>query len=245
MDTNTLRRGLYNIRTRAAAMDEVIASGRDSLARVLPLLQDRDEGIRWAATRILAEIGDESAVLPLVTLLEQSRNTADVVQALKSITGQDLGDKPVAWREWALGSAGCGTGLLSDHELVAAALQGLPATSEGSGQEFVVSVTLPERRAQHIRIDFTAKDAEGNAVVQLTTPCGKASHEHYEAALKTNMSISYGAIGLALLDDELCFALTATHLRATIHPASLAKSIMSLARHGDAQERILSPSDAF
>ncbi len=248
MDTQTIRQGLYNIKTRATTMDALIEKGGEAAAAVVPLLQDRDEGIRWAAIRVLSEIGDEGALPALINLLDQARNVSEVIQALQTITGQDLGDKAIAWREWMLqkqAAGGLSKGLLSDKDLMAAAIKGLPITMSGEGQEYVVSVSLPDRRNQNVRIDFSSKDSDGQAVVQLTTPCGPAVPEQYEAVLKLNMGIPYGAIGLALLDDALCFALVHTHLRATIHPEELAKSIMCLARHGDSLERTLSQADNF
>ena len=248
MDTQTIRNKLYNIKTRAGMMDALIEQGTEGTAAVVPLLQDRDEGIRWAAIRILAEIGDAGALPPLIDLLDQSKNVSEVVRALQAITGQDLGDKAVAWRQWALqeqGNGGLSTGLLSDKELMAAAIRDLPVTMNGEGREYVVSVSLPDRRTQNIRIDFAGTDADGQPVVQLTTPCAPAVAEQYEAVLKLNMSITYGAFGLAMLDDTLCFALLHTYLRATVHPEDIAKSIMCLARHGDSLERTLSPKDSF
>jgi hypothetical protein len=245
MDTQTIRQGLYNIKTRATTMDALVEKGREAASAVMPLLQDRDEGIRWAAIRILADIGDESALLPLITLLDLSRNVSDVTQALESITGQSLGDKAIAWREWALQKQSAPKGLLSDKDLMAAAIQGLPATMSGEGRDYVVGVSLPDRRTQTIQVDFSGKDADGHPVVQLMTPCGPAVAGQYESALKLNMSIPYGAIGVALMDDTLCFVLVHTHLRATVHPEDIAKSIMCLARHGDSLERALSPADNF
>jgi len=229
-------------------MDTLIEQGAESTAAIVPLLRDRDEGIRWAAIKILAEIGDASALPPLVDLLDQSRNVSEVVRALQAITGQNLGDKAAVWRAWALQKQGDGQGvpgLLSDPDLMAAAIRNLPATMSGEGQEYVVSVALPDRRTHAIRIDFSGRDAEGQNVVQLTTPCGPAVAEQYAAVLKFNMTIPYGAFGLAMLDDTLYFALIRTHLRATVHPEDIAKSIMCLAVHGDSLERTLSPKDSF
>ena len=249
MDTQTIRQGLYNIKTRAATMDALIERGGEVTPSVIPLLQDRDEGIRWAAIRILGEIGDIDVLPPLLNLLEQSKNISDVIRALQTITGQDLGDKATAWREWVLQKQTrpecLPPGLLSDKDLLTAAIKDLPVAMSGEGQEFVASVSLPDRRKQDIRIDFSSKDTDGQPVVQLTTPCGPAVAEQYEAVLKLNMSIPYGAIGLAMLDDMLCFALVHTHLRATVHPEDIAKSIMCLARHGDQLEQSLSPTDGF
>ncbi len=245
METQTIRQGLYNIKSRAATMDALVEKGREAAPTVIPLLQDRDEGIRWAAIRILAEIGDDSTILPLITLLDQSRNVSTVIQALQAITGQNLGDKAIAWREWAQQKQSVPKGLLSDKDLMATAIQGLPATMSGEGRDYVVGVSLPDRRTQNIQVDFSGKDEDGHPVVQLMTPCGPAVAEQYESVLKLNMSIPYGTIGVALLDDALCFALVHTHLRATVHPEDIAKSIMCLARHGDSLERALSPADNF
>lgn len=249
MDTQTIRQGLYNIKTRAAMMDALIEKGGTVATTIVPLLQDRDEGIRWAVIRILAEIGDEGVIPPLLALLDQSRNVSEVIRALQAITGQDLGDKAIAWREWMVqkqtGNGSIPAGFLSDKDLVVAAIKDLPVTMSGDGQEYAVGVSLPNQRTQNIRIDFSGRDADGQPVVQLTTPCGPAVPEQYEAVLKLNLSIPYGAIGLALLDDTLCFALVHTHLRATAHPEDLAKSIMCLAHHGDSLERKLSPTDNY
>jgi len=249
MDTQTIRQGLYNIKTRASTMDALIEKGREISSDIVPLLQDRDEGIRWAAIRILAEIGNEDVILPLIHLMEQSKNVSEVIRSLQTITGQNFGDKTAAWRKWAtqkkLEKGGLPAELLSDKELMAAAIKDLLVTITGEGQEYVVSVPLPDRRNQNIRIDFSIKDADGHPGVQLTTPCGPAVPEQYEEVLKLNMSIPYGAIGLAMLDDTLFFALVHTHLRATVHPEDIAKSIMCLARHGDALEKTLSPKDNF
>ncbi len=249
MSTQSIRQGLYNIKTRALTMDALIEKGHEASVDVIPLLQDRDEGIRWAAIRVLAEIGNEDAVLPLIHLMEQSKNLSEVIRALQSITGQNLGDKVAAWRKWAtqakLKNANFFSGILADKDLVEAAIKDLVVTVSGEDQEYVVSVPLPERRNQNIRIDFSIKDTEGNPVVQLTTPCGLAVADQYEEVLKLNMSIPYGAIGLAMLDDKLFFALVHTHLRATVHPEDISKSIMCLARHGDSLERGLSSQDNF
>ncbi len=248
MNTDFIRRGLYNIKTRSETMDAAIGAGPGVLPAVIPLLQDRDEGIRWAAIRILTEVGDNTVILPLITLLEQGRNTTDVIDALKTITGQDFGDKTLAWREWLLQKSSghaAPSGMLSDKDLVSTAIKGLPATMEGSDQDFVVIVTLRDRRSQAIRVDFSGKDKDGHPLVQLTSPCGKATPAHYEEALKLNMSIPCGAIGLAMVDDILSFAIIDNHRRVTLHPDDLAESIMSLAFYGDMMEMKLSGSDTF
>jgi len=249
MSTDQIRRGLRNIKTRSATIDDVVDGGDARIDDVLPLLQDRNEGIRWCAIAILLEIGDARAIGPLIVLLEQGKNVTDAANALRVITGQDLGDAPEEWRSWAMQNPeirnAAGGDILSDEALIAAATKDLPVTVSGKGQECSVAVSLPEGRSQRVWIHLDRKDPNGRPIVQLSTPCGNADAQQYEAALKLNMSIPYGAIALALLDDTLCFAMVDSYLRGTVHPEDIAESIMSLARHGDSVESSLASEDRF
>lgn len=216
---------------------------------LLVLLQDRNEGVRWSAIRILSEIGDKRAVGSLITLLEQSRNTVDVARSLRAITGrEDLGDDAQEWTKWAMQDPetrnSAGGALLSDDDLMEAAIQDLPVTlKRGEAGVNLLQVSLPEGRSQQLWIDFTQSDPEGQAIVQLSTPCGLADAGRYESALKRNMSIPYGAIALGTLNDALHFVMVDSYLRRTAHPADIAESIMSLAAHGDAVEQSLCEED--
>lgn len=249
MDTRDLRAGLRNIHTRSATIDAIAERGEGMTDALIPLLQDRHEGVRWSAIRLLSEIGNPRAVAPLITLLEQNKNATDATNALRAITGYDLGEDPAEWRRTVMQNpdirnAG-GNGILSDHELLAAATRDLTATVSGQGAEYRVDVALPDRRSQQVWVDFSQTDSDGNAIVQLLTPCGDADETQYEAALKLNMSIPYGAIALALLGDTLTFAMVDAYLRDTVHPEDMARSILSLAAQGDAVERSLSGADRY
>lgn len=249
MQTEAIRQGLRNVSTRAATIDAVAVQGADMIEAVLPLLQDRHEGVRWSAIKILAEIGDERAIGPLVALLEQHKNMASVASTLRAITGQNLGDTLEEWRHWLLLDAEArhidGGSTLSDGALITAATRDLPVTVTETDGNYTIDVALNEGRAQRIWIDFSRKDLNGRPMVQLCTPCGDADPAQYEDALKLNMSIPYGAIALALLDEKLCFAMVDAYLRETVHPQDIAESIMSLARHGDSVENSLSSEDRF
>jgi hypothetical protein len=249
MHTDDIRQGLRHVATRAATIDAVATRGSGLVDAVLPLLQDRHEGVRWSAIKILSEIGDDRAIAPLIALIEQRKNATAAANALRSITNQDFGDTADAWRHWALldaeaRSAGDGASL-SDGALMAAATRDLPVKVTEEQGTYTVDVSLPEDRAQRIWIDFSRKDLNGRPVVQLCTPCGEADEHQYETALKLNMSIPYGAIALALLDEKLCFAMVDSYLRETVHPEDIAQSIMSLAENGDSVESSLSAEDRF
>lgn len=249
MNTDQIRQGLRNIQTRSATINAVAEKGDIIIDEVIPLLQDRNEGVRWSAIKILSEIGDERAIGPLIALLEQSKNVTDTANALRAITGQDFGDEPGAWRQWVMREPGlgeaAGLGVLSDEDLITTATRDLPVTVSGKGQEYIVNVSLPGGRSQRVWIDLSRKDPNGRPIVQLSTPCGDADQRQYESALKLNMSIPYGAIAIASLDDALCFAVVDTYLRQTVHPEDIANSIMSLAAHGDLVEKSLSREDRF
>ncbi len=247
--TDEMRVKLRNIKTRAAMINAVAERGGELLDEVLPLLQDRHEGVRWSATRILAEVGDERAIGPLVSLLEQGRNMSDAAHALHEITGMAFGDDASEWRRWmmqepSIRNRGTG-GILSDAELMEAAVREMPVHLSGQSPEFLVKVSLPDGRSQEIWVDFSHRTDDGRALVQLVSPCGEAAPAHYEAALIRNMTIPYGALAIASLDDRRCFVVVNSHLRETVHPQDIAESIMSLARHGDTVEQSLSPKDQY
>jgi len=248
MNTETIRQGLRNMRTRAATINAACIEGVDLTDTVLPLLQDRHDGVRWSAIKILSEIADERAVPALLTLLEQKRNTTDVVNALCMITGHELGDSPVEWREWLLQSPAArtgGTGMLPDRELVTEATRDMNAVISGDSPHIGVLIALPDGRSQQIWIDFSRTGADNTSLVQLSTPCGTAEPSQFGEALRLNMLIPFGALAIADLDGTEHLVIVDTYRRATIHPEILADAIQSLAQHGDSVEQSLSAEDQF
>lgn len=249
MSTEEIRKGLRNVHTRANTINIVAEEGTKMIDDILPLLQDRHEGVRWSTIRILSEIGDERAIAPLVKLLEQSKNVTDVANALRAITGQKLGDDFAEWRSWLMQDGdirnNIGGDILSDEELIKTAIKDLPIVMSAGSDGYSLNITLPDGRKQQVWIDFTLKDQNDHLIVQLSTPCGNADPDKYEHVLKLNMSIAYGSIALASLGETLCFAVVDSYLRETVHPEDLAKSIMSLAQHGDSVEKLLSDEDKF
>jgi hypothetical protein len=249
MERDELRRGLRNFETRARMIEAAIDEGEGCIETVLPLLHDRSEAVRWSSIRILTEIGDERAIGPLVGVLERGKNVTDTLNALCTISGEDFGTDVKAWRQWLLEDpalrATATDGILSDDALLAAAIEGLPVTVNGAGQEYALTVSLPEDRSQQVWVDFSKTDNDDQPIVQLCTPCGSADEVRYEWALKLNMSIPYGAIAVAELEGKHCFAMVDSYLRATCDPEDLAKSLMSLAEQGDAIEKALAHEDRY
>jgi hypothetical protein len=81
----------------AAHRDEAI----EPLA--LSLRFDRSPDVRLACAYALAEIGSAAAVEALISLLERGSPASrdDALTALRFLSGEDRGLKPLPWREWA------------------------------------------------------------------------------------------------------------------------------------------------
>ena len=248
MNKDDIRKGLRNIRTRSAIITAVEQEGPCMNETIITLLNDRNEGVRWSAIKILSEIGDAQAIAPLISLLEQNKNATTAAMTLRAITGKDFGDDPNEWRDWAAkdDSIRNSGGLdLSDEDLISAAVEGLPVMVSGSGEAYTITVTLPDQRNQQVWINLSAKTPEGKPIVQLSTPCGDADKTQYENVLKMNMSIPFGCLALAEMDGKLVFAMTDSYIRKTAHPQDIAESIMSLAKNGDSMEKSLSQADRY
>jgi len=248
IELDGLREQLRNYRTRAAAIDEAVAAGQEAVEPAIQLLHDRSEAVRWSAIRILSEIGDTRAIGPLVGLLERRDSSADAAAALRALTGQDFGEDASAWRQWAASEGGVDLpperGRMTDRDLVEAALAGHQADllSEREGR-FVARVSLPGGRSQRVYLDFRGKDPDGEPLVRVYTRCGKATPERYAWALKQNLRMAYGSIAVAPIDGVDNFVVFNTHLRATVDPEDLSKSLVAIARQGDEVERLLSDAD--
>ena len=243
-DVDQLRTRLRGFRSRGEAIGQAIAGGDGAIDAAVALLNDRNDGVRWSAIRILSEIGDARAVDSLVALLERGRNTTDVANALRAITGEDLGDDPIQWRSWQAGHGSkAHTGDLSNSQLMEVATRDLPISLTPEGEHFIAKMALDDGRSQTIWVDFSATDQEGEPIVQLSTACGPASSDHYEWALELNMTIPFGAIGIARVGEDRCFALVDSYSRSTIDPQDIAKSLTTLARRGDSIEKSLSDED--
>ncbi len=248
IDTAMLRARLADFRTRKDAINDAINAGSDAVGPALELLHDRSDAVRWSATRILGEIGDKSAVGPLIEMLERGHSAVAAGNALREITGQDFGENGTSWREWAAEEAGMSVSSereqLCDEDLVNAAVKPMNATIRKTREDrYLATVSLLAGRSQRVYIVFSAKDSEGEPIVWLYTPCCAAAPDKYEWALKRNLRLPYGAIGLAKIDGIDCFVMSNTHLRATADPEEIAKSIMNLATKGDAVEKMLSGDD--
>jgi len=132
---------------------------------------------------------------------------------------------------------------LSDDALVEAAIADTGSQVEKRAGGFIITVPIEAGRHQRVSISFAGKDFEGEPLVVVYTECGPAKPKNFEWALRQNLRMSFGAIAVRDRDDQPTFVMVNTHPRAAASPEELRKSILVLARKGDALEKALTKGD--
>jgi len=262
---------LLDFRTRKAAMNSLVALGDEAVPALVETLGSRHENVRWCARNVLIEIGSDAAVEQLIAALDDPRRRQEAVAALREITGEQLPDRREQWEAWRQGAAAVPEAEqpqaspapttraqppppteapeaepprpLSDEELVKAAVEGTEIKVEPREGGFSLTVPLEGGRHQEVTVAFRSKDFEGEPLVVVYTECGPASPKNYEWALRQNLRMSFGAIGIRDRHGQPTFVMLNTHARATVSPVDLHKSVILLARKADAIEAALTKED--
>lgn len=232
-----LVRRLEDFRTRGEAADTLVSEGEEAVEALLDALQRGAEGTRWVILNCLGEIGSEEAVPAIAEYLENPDYQTVARDSLIKIAGRDLGPMPQPWLRWAAeegaARAGAAAEELSDRELVERAIQGSEVKLEReTGDRFLLDVPVPEGR-QPTWIVFGSTDHEGAEVVIVFANCGPAHAENYEAALRMNLRLPYGAVALRENKEGDQFVVFNTILRAALSPVELAKSVFTVAERSD------------
>jgi hypothetical protein len=132
MNSDEIRRGLWSIRTRSSTIDAVAGAGASMIDLLLPILQDRNEGVRWSVVKLLGEIGDEPELWRQWLMQDPELRNAESI------------------------------GILSDEDLVREAVQDLPSDAQRLLPRIHrADVALAEQRSQQVWIDFSGKDLRG------------------------------------------------------------------------------------
>lgn len=248
-----LTRQLRDFRTRSAAIEALSAAGKDAVGPLLTALEmESNEGARWAMIHCLGELGESRAVPVLAPFLEQSDYQSVAREALTRIVGRDLGPLPADWLRWAeLRPLETGRHLetayeaeaaepLTNARLVELALEGSAASwREEDADRFVVNLPLAGGRTQRVTLAFGAADHEGAEIVIVYSDCGEANPAHYEAVLRRNLRMPYGAVALRDAGDKSVFVMFNTILRHALSPIELRKSIFTIGERAHRVERQL------
>ena len=232
-DLRELIARLANFRTRSVAMDQLLLEGPRAVVPLIEALSSPLEGIRWAAATVLGRLGDAAALEPLRRLREDAV-AGDA--ARKAIHAIRTATSPMAAAQEKREA-------LSNEEILEALTKGQPITLSGNGPARTLRVPLAGGRTQRVRVDFGVVDDDGEPLVVAFTACGPARPERHEEALRYNMKMRFGAVGLVDIGGKPTFVMVDTHRRAGLDVASLQRSVRELAAHGDAMEKALTGED--
>jgi len=247
---------LADYRTRKRAVESIVAMGKEAVEPAITLLASRSEGVLWSAIQVLARLGDERAVAPLVDVLERGEEPEATSMALTALTGQDFGADVGKWRAYLRGKGASVTPVqpavgapperaldLTDEEIIKGICQGTTIGHFFETDSWNLDAPLPSGRHQRVKVLFGAKDNEGAPIVVVYTECGPAVRERWEWALRKNLTLRYGAIAIRTVKNRPVFVMVQTLLRQTLSLAELKKSVMALAEKGDAIERMVTLED--
>jgi hypothetical protein len=247
-DVDALIRDLVDFRKRSAAKQALIARGEQAVDPVIQALDSGYASVRWSAVSILGHIRSRKAVPHLIEALQDENVRSAAEEALRQITGEDFGDDYDAWKRWQeMGgepTETAGGAALSDGDLIERAIAGTNCGWNGGDGVYVLQVPLGERH-QDVTVRFGVKDSEGAALVVVYTRCGPAEEQHFEWALRQNLKMSAGALGVTDVEGKPEFVIVDVIGREDATPSLLINSVRRVARRGDRIERALTKGDEF
>ena len=248
----TLVRQFRHFRTRKQAMDALVLLGDEAVPALIKALDQRAENVLWCIQKTLADIGTPAVTTQLIEALDDPARRDAAAVALKHVTGQAFGTDPARWTAWAAGGTEpapqappppSAAETATDRELIEAAVAGTAIQIDEREGGFLLNVPVGGTRHQQVTATFAAKDFEDETLVVIYTECGPAETRNFEWALRQNLRMSFGAIAIRDRDEQPVFVMVNTHTRSAVSPEDIRKSVLLLARKGDALEDALTKAD--
>ena len=115
---------------------------------------------------------------------------------------------------------------------------------EQDGDAFIVKVIMKDGRHQSVHVR-QFKRADGIALIQVYTVCGKADEKSYGWALRANMKLIQGAIAIASQGDDERFVLSTCFLANEVTRQEIKAAVKETAFYGDWIEQKVSGQDEF
>ena len=243
---------LADFRLRRDAKKELVQMGDEAVPALAEGLRQGPTAARWTMLYALEEMRSPTALQALVDCLDNAGLASMAADTLGRITGKSFQTDKAAWESFLAGrkpveadGSGKPSLALDDEATVRAAVEGTGARVEGSGKEFDLTVPTEGGRRQKVKVLFSGKDSEDNRLVVIYTVCGPANPKNYEWALRRNLRMAYGAIGVRDIDGKPTFVAVNTLLADTLVPNELRASVLYLAKRADALEAKLTGTDAL
>jgi membrane protease subunit (stomatin/prohibitin family) len=113
-----------------------------------------------------------------------------------------------------------------------------------SGDQWQIIVPVGPLRKQKVSVQFDAKDAEGNAMMAVSSVCGPATSQNAMELLKFNTQMVHGAFAVESSPAGDVIVVRANQLIASAEPLAVTKAISAIAWQADKVEEKLSGGDA-
>ncbi len=229
---------LRSFRTRGSAARRLAEFGKAAVpALVAALEDDAFESARWTVLNCLGELDAEEAVPALAGFLSNPDYQVVAHDSLVRVTGQDFGLVAEGWLRWVRReqvSPPPKPEDLPDDQLLELALEGVGATWRPQGENrYAVDYPVAGGRTREVVVVFGVTDHEGEPAVVVYCNCGEADPERYEAVLRSNLRVPYGAYALRDIGGKPHFVMFNTVLRQALSPVELRKSIAVVADRSD------------
>jgi membrane protease subunit (stomatin/prohibitin family) len=114
---------------------------------------------------------------------------------------------------------------------------------EESGDAMQITVPVGTLRKQRVTVEFSQKDADGNAIVNYWSVCGPFLEKNAAALLQYNTSTIHGAFAVKTIADKQMVVLQANQPADTINPLEVGKVLAAIAWQADQVEEKLLGTD--
>ncbi len=230
---------LEEFRTRSAAMRDLIRLGDEAVPHLMEALNSPFSSVRWAAVKLLGQIGDQDAlqaILPLQEDQELGTTASEAIVRLKEKLQSEKEPQETEVDEERT---------VESHEktFMQKVVEGTRIEMSVEAGKFALRVPTAPGRGQTVTVYFGARDKDGTGFIAVYTECGKADPRHYEWALKQNAKLSSGAIALRDKAGIPWFVMINKHLARTADVDEMRETILELAKKADAIEKALSGVD--
>jgi serine/threonine-protein kinase len=110
------------------------------------------------------------------------------------------------------------------------------------GEQYRIRILFRDGRKQFVTVEPSTV-ASSEKLLVISSICGPAKPAYFEEALRTNAVMSHGSITIREVDGRPMFCAMNSYPRETADPEEVRRSVVELAHHADAIERLLTDGD--
>jgi len=234
-----LIQNLEEFGSRSAAMRDLVRRGDEAIPHLIEALQSPFPSVRWAAVRVLGQIGNEDALQAILCFEKDAELGTAATEAIVRLKEKLQREKQPQETEVDEDRT------VESHEktFMDKVVEGTQVQMTVEGNKFELRVPTTPSRGQTVTVYFGARDKEGTGFIAIYTECGRANPKHYEWALRQNAKLSSGAIALRDKGGTPWFVMINKHLASAADVDELRETILELAKKADAIEKALSGVD--